>query len=207
MSTSETATRSSVHWYRRLGALARWLHIYISMISCVIVLFFAVTGITLNHADWFGSIPIQSDSKGKCPAEWVKTDDEHVAKIEIVEHLRSHNGAQGAMSDFRIDEDQCVVSFKGPAYIADAFISRATGDYEFNETRMGFVALINDLHKGRDTGLAWSWFIDVSSVLLALVSLTGLALMAWIKRHRFNGYVLAALGGVVCWLLYYLAVP
>ena len=202
-----TVSNTSLHWQRRLGSLARWLHIYISMLSCVIVLFFAVTGITLNHAEWFGATPIQSDTKGKCSAEWVKPGNEHVAKLEIVEHLRSRHDVKGAVSEFRIEEDQCVVSFKGPAYSADAYISRANGEYDLTEVRMGFVALINDLHKGRDTGPAWSWFIDVSSVLLALVSLTGLLLMAWIKRHRFNGYVLAVLGGVACLLLYFFAVP
>ena len=111
------------------------------------------------------------------------------------------------MSDFRTDDEQCVVSFKGPGYTADAFITRATGGYELTEMRMGLVALMNDLHKGRDTGPAWSWLIDISSVLLALVSLTGLALMAWIKRHRLNGYLAAIVGSVLVYLLYLLAVP
>jgi len=29
-------------------------------------------------------------------------------------------------------------------------------DYELTETRNGLIAAINDLHKGRDTGRAWS---------------------------------------------------
>jgi uncharacterized protein len=202
-----TVSKTSIHWQRRLGSLARWLHIYISMLSCVLVLFFAITGLTLNHADWFGATPHQRDTKGQCPVGWVKTDDTRIARLEIVEHLRSRHGVKGAMSEFRIEEDQCAVSFKGPGYSADAFISRASGEYDLTEMRMGLVAIINDLHKGRDTGPTWSWFIDVSAVLLVLVSLTGLLLMAWIKRHRFNGYVIAALGGIACWLLYLFAVP
>ncbi len=201
-----TASNPSIHWRRRLGAIARWLHIYISMLSCALVLFFAITGLTLNHPDWFSSAH-QSDTKGKCPVGWVNTDDTRIARLEIVEHLRNQHGVKGAMSEFRIEEDQCAVSFKGPGYSADAFISRASGEYDLTEMRMGLVAIMNDLHKGRDTGPAWAWFIDVSAILLALVSLTGLALMAWIKRHRFNGYAVAALGGIACWLLYLFAVP
>lgn len=195
------------HWKRRLAAIARWLHIYISMLSCTLVLFFALTGITLNHADWFSGEPQQTQSKGQIQTAWVKTDDARLAKLEIVEHLRSQHGVKGAMSDFRTDEDQCVVSFKGPGYTADAFITRATGEYELTEMRMGLVAIMNDLHKGRDTGRTWSWFIDISSVLLALVSLTGLLLIVWIKRHRFNGYLVAVVGTAVVCLIYLLAVP
>ncbi len=33
--------------------LSRWLHIYLSMVSFGIVFFFAITGLTLNHAEWF----------------------------------------------------------------------------------------------------------------------------------------------------------
>ena len=38
---------------------------------------------------------------------------------------------------------------------------------------MGFFAVLNDLHKGRDTGSAWARVIDLSAVLMTLVSLTG----------------------------------
>ena len=31
----------------------RWLHIYLSVFSLAAILFFSVTGITLNHPDWF----------------------------------------------------------------------------------------------------------------------------------------------------------
>jgi len=47
-----------------------------------------------------------------------------------------------------------------PGYTADVFLDRATGTYDSTETRMGFVALMNDLHKGRDSGRVWSWVID-----------------------------------------------
>ena len=35
----------------------------------------------------------------------------------------------------------------------------------------GFVGVINDLHKGRDTGKVWSVVIDVAAILMSLVSL------------------------------------
>ena len=40
---------------QKVAKAARWLHIYLSMVSFGIVLFFAVTGLTLNHPDWFAS--------------------------------------------------------------------------------------------------------------------------------------------------------
>src|SRR2546423_13238103 len=37
----------------RLAALMRWTHIYFSMFGLAALLFFSVTGITVNHPDWF----------------------------------------------------------------------------------------------------------------------------------------------------------
>ena len=37
---------------RGLTALVRWLHIYVSVLGFLALLFFALTGFTLNHAEW-----------------------------------------------------------------------------------------------------------------------------------------------------------
>ena len=110
-----------------------------------------------------------------------------MAKLEIVEHLRKAHGVHGEVADFRVDPDQCSVSFKAPGYTADAFIDRATGSYDLTVTRMGLVAIVNDLHKGRDSGPAWKLLIDLSAALLTFVSLSGLVLIYFIHKHRFAG--------------------
>ena len=99
---------------------------------------------------------------------------------------------------------QIDVSFKGPGFAADAFISRETGKYDVNKTSAGFIGLINDLHKGRDTGATWSWFIDMSAVLLALVSLTGLMLLLFLKKRRLPGPLVVVLGGLLASLVYWI---
>jgi uncharacterized protein len=183
--------------------LTRWLHIYLSMISFVIVFFFSVTGLTLNHADRFGDQVHSVQEKGRMNPGWIDAKDStKIDRLDIVEFLRSKYGIHAAMSDFRIDDAQVGVSFKGPGYAADVFIDRATGDYDLTQTSAGFVGLINDLHKGRDTGHAWSVFIDVAAILMALVSLTGLLLLLFLKRRRMSGLIVAAAGLFIAYLVY-----
>lgn len=191
----------------RLAALSRWLHIYLSMASFVILLFFAVTGLTLNHAERFSASPRVTQIKGKVEIKWVKAEDAAVDKLAVVEHLRQAHGVKGGLSDFRLDESEAAVSFKGPGYAADAFINRETGEYELTETRSGLVAALNDLHKGRDTGRVWSWLIDASAVLMTVVSLTGLVLIWLLKRRRLSGLALAGVCGVTCYLIYLFLTP
>jgi len=186
-----------------MAMLARWLHIYLSMISFAIVFFFAVTGLTLNHADKFANQLHSVQEKGKLNLNWVNnTDTLKIAKLEIVEYLRKNNSIKAAMSDFRIDDSQIGVSFKGPGYAADVFINRQTGEYDLTKTSAGFVGIINDLHKGRDTGAGWSVFIDISAVLLTLVSLSGMFLLLFIKRKRVSGLIVAACGLLLAYLVY-----
>jgi len=199
-----TATHKQQALKRRLASWSRWLHIYLSMASFAIVFFFAVTGLTLNHTDWFADQQSTAQLKGNVELKWVKTEaDDKVAKLDIVEQLRRTHGIKAALSDFRIDESQCAVSFKGPGYSADAFINRESGEYDLTENRMGFVAVLNDLHKGRDTGRAWSGLIDASAIFMTLVSLTGMALIFFLKRWRRSGLICALLGAIACLWVYW----
>ncbi len=199
----------------------RWLHIYLSMISLAVVLFFSVTGITLNHPDWFFKDAQRREQvEGDINLKWVRagstqagstaeeTDSSRqVSKLEVVEYLRNTHGIHGALAEFRVDDRECTVSFKGPGFAADAFIDRESGHYNLTQTEYGFVAVINDLHKGRDTGPIWSMVIDVSAVLMTVVSLTGLVLLFYLKLRRVTGLVVAVIGTIIVVAIYRIYVP
>ena len=188
---------------KRTAALSRWLHLYLSMFSFLIVLFFSVTGITLNHADWFDGKETEKKFSGTVPLTWVKTPDTaKIKKLEIVELLRSKYHITGYVSDFFIEDEQCSLSFKGPGYSADAFINRKDGTFKLTELRLGLVAVMNDLHKGRDSGKGWSWVIDISAGLLTLVSLSGLAMLFFLKKKRLGGVLWIIVGGAIFGLVY-----
>lgn len=190
-------------WNRKTAMLVRWLHIYLSMVSFALIFFFAVTGLTLNHAERFTGKVSTVEVSGALNPAWVRDPDTlKVDKLSVVEYLRKTHGISAAMSDFRIDDEQVGVSFKGPGFAADAFVDRATGKYQLTKTSAGFIGLINDLHKGRDTGHAWSVFIDVAAVLLSVVSLTGLLLLLFLKKRRASGLWIAAAGLALASLVY-----
>ena len=195
-------------WKKRTAALSRWLHLYLSMLCFVVVLFFSVTGLTLNHTEWFDGKQVEKKYDGTVPLAWVNnTDTSKVQKLDIVEFLRNKYGIKGSVSDFQIDDEQCSVSFKGPGYSADAFINRKDGSLQLTELRMGVFAVLNDLHKGRDSGKGWSWLIDSSAVFLTLVSLTGLLMLLFLKKRRLSGLIITVVGAAVCYLVFLIWVP
>ncbi len=189
----------------------RWLHIYLSLFSFAALLFFAVTGLTLNHPDWLGGSSAHSrTAEGTLPAGLVPAagqDEGGIRRLELVQHLRRAHAIGGALIELRADEAECSLAFQGPGYSADVTIDRATSRYELSESRFGAVAILNDLHKGRDSGGAWSWVIDVSAIVMAAVSLTGLVLLFYLKRRLISGLVTLAAGAAVLAAIYLWLVP
>jgi uncharacterized protein len=181
------------------AAAHRWtrlIHVYTSMISLLVVLFFSVTGLTLNHPEWtLGFDPSRSTVSGTLPSDWKSGDT--IDWLVVSEHLRSANSVRGTLADKRADDAQGSISYKGPGYAADAFIDVTTGSYELTVDRQGLVGIMNDLHKGRDTRTSWLWLIDVSAVLLIAISATGLVLQFFIRKRRRSAFISAGVGTIV----------
>ena len=213
--------RPAKKFSNQFAAAIRWLHIYVSLLGFTALLFFSVTGITLNHPTWFGAgLQHVTELKGTVDPSWVKPQPQPetastaeggdatesdpaagVAKLEVVEHLRKEHGLKGGVSEFRVDDIECMILFKGPGYAADVFLDRESGKYTVTQTVMGAMAVMNDLHKGRDSGQVWSWVIDITAALMVFVSITGFVLIFYLRRKRFSGVVTAVVGTIVFVLL------
>lgn len=216
MSTSEAAAnrdpegsvsgRSSRRWIQRqLAVWSRWLHIYLSLMSFGAILFFSITGLTLNHPDWFFSESTKT-VEGTVPREWLQlqqpppvNQDEsdyghEVDRLAVVEFLRGEHGLSGRMTEFLSFQDECEVTFQGPGYAATARIRRDDGTYSISVISNDLVSMLNDLHKGRHTGAEWSVVIDISAIISALVAITGLILVFFLKLHRKLRLSLAVAG-------------
>ena len=196
MNTVNTFTaKSSSAKKIRLNPLIRWLHVYTSMISLLVVLFFAMTGFTLNHTDWaFGDVVVNKQFVGSLPQDWRK--DTQTDWLRTAEYLRATHGLRGQVKNPRSSDTETSLSFVAPAYKADVFIN-PSGSYNINLESQGFVALMNDLHRGRDTGTAWSWLIDLSALFLVVVALTGLGLLLYLKKTRVAALATALGGGIL----------
>jgi hypothetical protein len=171
----------------------RWLHVYISMVSLLVVLFFSLTGITLNHPEWtFGMHDSTSDLSGRLPQGWQQGNG--VDWMTVVEVLRNEHGVRGKVVDRREEYGEGVISFKAPGYSADCVIDLETGAYRVSIASLGPVGVLNDLHRGRDAAGGWRWTIDLSGVFLTVLSLTGIGLLLYLKKMRVSA-LYAMVGG------------
>ncbi|MCU1718097.1 PepSY-associated TM helix domain-containing protein [Pseudomonas sp. 5P_3.1_Bac2] len=183
-----------------LGTLRQW-H-WISSALCLIgMLLFAITGITLNHAAQIEAKPVLSQQHAQLPAELHHQLQNDTPTRGLPLHLRQWLESQ---LHIRLDGRQAEWS-DGELYIGlprpggDAWLSLdvASGEVEYESTDRGWIAYLNDLHKGRNSGTAWQWFIDIFAGLCLVFCLSGLLLLQRYAQGRRSTWPLVALGLVV----------
>ncbi len=195
-----TLPRPPATWKKRSQYWFRWLHVYTSMISLLIVLFFGITGVTLNHPSWtFGDDLVRTTHEGTLPPEF--NDGGSVEFLTVSEFLRTEHGVKGNVDDFDADGSIGTIFYAGPGYKADVSFDTSSGVYELTIDQYGFVAIMNDLHKGRDTNSSWGWVIDVSAGFLVVVAATGLGIQLFFRKRRRLALSLVVIGSAVSLLL------
>ena len=176
---------------------ARWFHVYSSMIAFLLIFFFGITGITLNHPTWtFGSDIQMSTVEGQLPFSPTFADNT-ADYLTISEFARSELGVSGSVDSFETTNDTIGITYRNPGYGADLFVDAVDGTYQLNVEQQGWVAVLNDLHKGRNSGSTWSWVIDVSAAFLVVVSLTGLLMQFFLRRRRRSAFISVAVGSIL----------
>ncbi len=181
-----------------LGSARQW-H-WISAAICMVgMLMFALTGITLNHAADIDATPQITNIEITVP-------DEQLAELEGLEEgtaalpdaLRDWLSEQGVEppSDKGGEWDgvELYVSWPGPGQDHWLAIDAEMGELVYEGTDRGWIAYFNDLHKGRNTGGVWSWFIDIFSAVVIIFTLPGLQLLLKQAPHKVSTWPVTALG-------------
>ena len=191
---------------RRSARTGRWMrtfHVYTSMISMLLVAFFALTGLTLNHPTWtLGSTTTTVDT-GTVPAGAIVGSD--VDELTISEYVRDEFGVTGHVVDHGVQGDSGYIDYAGPGYSASVTFSLTDGTLTTTVTQGDLLAIIGDVHKGRDTDGSWSWVIDAAAVLLLVVTVTGLGIQLLQRKRRRSALLTAGALSAITLLLLWVA--
>lgn len=192
------------HFRNALRKWTRTLHIYVSMLGLCAILFFAATGFMLNHEEWFGfEEPSVRTVEGTLPAAILTGPDE----LAVAESLRKDFHATGLVDSFETYDDEIVVVFVSPGRRVQATIARPDGETELELESHGIAGRLVDLHRGGETGAAWRFLIDVTSVILVFAALSGLLLWSFVPKWRTIGLGAAIFSLAICGVVYFLLVP
>jgi uncharacterized protein len=187
---------SRTFWFKQLH---RWHWISAAVCLCGMLLF-ATTGITLNHAAQIESRPAVMEKRGLLPRDLLDLLEENTgdSKARLPEKvsawLEQHLSVSIAERAAEWSADEIYVALPVPGGDEWLSIDRATGEVIYERTDNGLISYLNDLHKGRNTGPAWNWFLDIFAAGCVIFSLTGLVLLQLNSRMRPATWPLVTLG-------------
>lgn len=202
MSAPQAANASRAVWLKHLH---QW-H-WISSAMCLMGMFlFAITGITLNHASQIEAKPTIERLQATAPAALV---------AQLRGYAEEHDGvkqplpaaaeqwlqdtwkvqAGGRVAEWAVDEIYLAMPRAG----GDAWvrIELEGGAAEYEKTDRGWISWLNDVHKGRNTGAAWNWFIDIFAVMCLVFCITGLLILKFHAANRPFTWPMVGLGVLI----------
>lgn len=206
-STPKSAVKPSRRWR---GWWLRQLHTWHWMsaaIALVGTMLFAITGITLNHAATIPADPVTVERSGTLPPSLVRalapppSASDSPLPAPVAAAVRTAVDLDPAGKPGEWSDTEVYVALPQPGGDAWVSIDRASGAITAEVTTRGWISYLNDLHKGRNTGTAWSWFIDIFAGACILFTLTGLLLLQLHARHRPSTWPIVAAGLVIPMLL------
>jgi hypothetical protein len=182
-------------WLKQLHTW-HWMSAAVSLVG---MLLFAVTGITLNHAASIGATPVVTDRAGTLPPPLLRdlkasTAADAALPPRVAAAVARAVGLDAAGKPGEWSDGDVYVALPRPGGDAWISIDRTNGKITAEVTSRGWIAYLNDLHKGRNAGNAWGWFLDVFAGACILFTLTGLLLLQMHGKHRPATWPIVALG-------------
>ena len=181
------------------GTVRQW-HWISSAVCLVGMLLFAFTGITLNHA---GDINIQAQvhtlelELSPSLLKLLQNKQQGALPMALRQHLAKEYQVQLPDTQAEWGDGEVYLGIPKPGGDAWLSIDLNSGELLYENTDRGVISYLNDLHKGRNTGVAWSWFIDVFSLLCLLFSLSGLWLLIKYAKQRPSTWPWVGLGVLI----------
>lgn len=198
---------------RALYSTSRALHIYISTALFFLLILFCVSGIVLNHVDWLKNDKNNGQISTPIPSALAAKANAQLSTLPtLYPEIEAYLAKQYALTNVKSieweKEDALVMlDYPLPAGFAYAELDFISGTLNLDYQTGGFLSLIGDLHKGRHSGEAWSWVIDISAALMILFAITGMIILFQNRKKRLAGIWITVLGIATPVVIYLCWVP
>ena len=215
MTAASSNAPQRAYWLKKLH---EW-HWISSAICLIGMLLFAVTGFTLNHAGQIEAKPKVETRNAQLPPDLLeKLQQAHAQQAqaaskagvalpaEVLDWVSQQIKVQAKGFAVEWSDDEAYVPMPRPGGDAWLRMDLKEGAVEFEKTDRGWISYLNDLHKGRNTGGAWSLFIDVFAIGCLVFCITGLLILKMHAQRRPMTWPMVGLGFVLPVLLVLLLV-
>lgn len=155
----------------------RW-HGYLSAVAFLALIFFSVTGILLNHPDWFvGEPSAPEQSTVVIPRETLAsaTRMPDVPRA-LADAVGRQTALRGAFASGEVQDDTAMIRMEGATGTSDITVDLTSGQAELSIETANMTSILHELHRGTRSGAVWRALIDGVAVLVLALSLVGYVL-------------------------------
>lgn len=181
----------------RCGSLRQW-HWISSALGLAGLLFFAATGITLNHAEQLESRPEHSGRQVQLPEALHQHVQSLPPESELPQEVQQwiEQQVQHPLAKQAMEWQDGVLSAHLTHLLGeeDLQLHLESGILELESTQYGWITVLNHLHTNRYASALWSGFVDLFAISCLIFSFSGLLIL---KRHasgRLSTWPLIGLG-------------
>ena len=186
---------------------SRYLHGWLSAFAFLTLLFFSVTGLLLNHPEWFEPAKTEQMTTVTLPKSILASIKQQENPSDtILNYVRQQHNLVGRYHSSEVMDDEVMIRLESPAGATDIWVMTDSGKTEITQKPASTISMLNDLHRGKNSGLAWSWLIDISAIIIIALALVGYILFLSIKTRLITHLVLTAVSLALIMVLIWSAV-
>ena len=169
---------------------ARQWHWISSALACLGMLFFSITGITLNHATQLESPPSIVTQQKALPEALINTlktvAGEDTLPPELLHWLAADLKVSWSdQATLEWQETTLFLFIPGWKKESTVRVELDSGTAEHEETHQGWVSFLNDRHTNRHASEAWGWFIDIFAATCIVFCISGFVLLKRLAGGRW----------------------
>jgi uncharacterized protein len=180
-------------WKGELYRQSRLWHGYLSAFAFLALIFFAGTGLLLNHPEW---TPVKAERPSQdmklalaladLAAATAAADPARALGVTIGKRTR----LLGAFQSGEIADGEAMLRFEGPHGATDVTVDMASGAADVSVSRARLIDTLNDLHRGKNAGVAWKLVIDLTAAVVLALSVVGYLLFFTLRFRLRTALVL-----------------
>lgn len=187
---------------------ARHVHAWFSAFAFLSLIFFAGTGLFLNNTDWFDSEPDQVILQVTIPTEilaQVKTlENPAPLLLEAIRKQAQPQILSGVFKSSDLIDGELDMRLDGAKGHTDITVALDTGRTEITVKPESVLDTLKNLHKGKNVGTIWKLVIDISAILILILSIAGYLLFFSLRKRKaislwLTGLCFVSLVSVFIW--------
>lgn len=167
---------------------ARHVHAWLSAFAFLALTFFAGTGLLLNNPNWFATpshdIDLQVTIPSQVLAQAKTLENPAPLLLDTVRQLNKTQPLVGAFKSSDLVDGELDIRLEGAKGHTDITVPLDTGLASITITPESTLDVLKNLHRGKHVGAIWKWVIDISAIIILVLSCAGYVLFFSLRKRK-----------------------